>query len=180
MSAAVLGISLPVFVIGPLLQTGFARAWKLFPVSGVGTWMHMVLPAVALSLPFMARFARLSRAGFIEVLNEPFIRTARAKGLRGHTVLLRHALRGGVLPVVSYLGPAIASITTGSLVVERVFAIPGLGREFIESALNRDYTLVMGTVVVYGTLIVLCNLFTDALYGILDPRVRVGGGRNEK
>ncbi|OPZ24831.1 MAG: Oligopeptide transport system permease protein OppB [Lentisphaerae bacterium ADurb.BinA184] len=176
MSAAVLGISLPVFVIGPLLQMGLARTWKLFPVSGLGTWRHLVLPAVALALPFTARIARLTRAGFIEVLNEPFIRTAQAKGLRAHTILLRHALRGGILPVVSYLGPAVASITTGSLVVERVFAIPGLGREFIESALNRDYTLVMGTVIVYGAMIVLCNLATDLLYGVLDPRVRASRG----
>ena len=173
-SVAVLGISLPVFVIGPLLQMLFSRTWQLFPVAGVGTWRHLVLPASALALPFAARFARLARAGFLEVLHEPFIRTARAKGLAERTVLIRHALRGGILPVVSFLGPAIASITTGSLVVERIFGIPGLGREFVESALNRDYTMVMGTVIVYGALIVVCNLFTDLVYAWLDPRVRAG------
>jgi oligopeptide transport system permease protein len=172
MGACVLGISLPVFVMGPLLQAFFARKLGLLPVSGTGTVGHLILPALALSLPFAARFARLTRAGMLEVLGEDFVRTARAKGLSEPTVLLRHAFRGGILPVVSYLGPAVASVTTGSLVVERIFSIPGLGREFVESALNRDYTLVMGTVVVYGTLIILCNLLTDIAYAVLDPRVR--------
>ncbi len=174
MGTAVLGISLPVFVVGPLLQTLFSRHWRLFPVSGVGSARHLVLPALALALPFAARFARLARAGLIETLNEDFIRTARSKGLGEATILCRHAWRGGLLPVVSYLGPAVASVTTGSLVVERVFAIPGLGREFVESALNRDYTLVMGTVIVYGALIIVCNLLTDMAYAALDPRVRDG------
>ncbi len=177
MALAVLGISLPVFVIGPLLQMLFARSIKLFPVAGTGDLWHMVLPAFALGLPFAARFARLTRAGMLEVMNQNFIRTARSKGLRESTVILRHALRGGVLPVVSFLGPAIASITTGSLVVEQIFSIPGLGREFIQSALNRDYTLVLGTVVVYGTMIIFCNMLTDLSYAILDPRVRGGGGK---
>lgn len=175
MGVCVLGISLPVFVVGPLLQAFLARRFTFLPVSGVGTPQHLILPALALALPFAARFARLTRAGMLEVLTEDFIRTARAKGLRETTVILRHALRGGLLPVVSYLGPATASVTTGSLVVERIFAIPGLGREFVESALNRDYMLVMGTVVVYGTMIAMCNLLTDVTYALLDPRVRKGG-----
>ena len=152
--------------------TLFSRKLGWFPVSGTGTPLHLFLPALALALPFAARFARLSRAGMLDILNEDFVRTARSKGLRERTVMLRHALRGGLLPVVSYLGPAIASVTTGSLVVERIFSIPGLGREFVESALSRDYTLVMGTVVVYGVMIVLCNLVTDIAYACLDPRVR--------
>jgi oligopeptide transport system permease protein len=176
MGLAVLGISLPAFVVGPLLQMGFARGLKWFPVAGTGSWEHLVLPAFALGLPFAARFARLTRAGMLDVLSEEFIRTARAKGLTECTVILRHSLRGGMLPVVSFLGPAIASITTGSLVVERIFSIPGLGREFVESALNRDYTLVMGTVIVYGTMIIFCNLLTDLAYAVLDPRVRGAGG----
>jgi oligopeptide transport system permease protein len=175
MGLAVLGISLPAFVVGPLLQMGFARGLKWFPVAGTGSWEHLVLPAFALGLPFAARFARLTRAGMLDVLSEDFIRTARAKGLTECTVILRHSLRGGMLPVVSFLGPAIASITTGSLVVERIFSIPGLGREFVESALNRDYTLVMGTVIVYGTMIIFCNLLTDLAYAVLDPRVRGAG-----
>lgn len=176
MGACVLGISLPVFVIGPILQTILARKLHWLPVSGIGTPRHLILPALALALPFAARFARLTRAGMLEVLGEDFIRTARSKGLSDQAVLLKHAVRGGLLPVVSYLGPAIASVTTGSLVIERIFNIPGLGREFIESALSRDYTLVMGTVVVYGTMIVLCNLLADLVYMILDPRVRGKGG----
>jgi len=172
MGCCVLGISLPVFVLGPLMQLLFARKLGLLPVSGTGTVGHLILPALALSLPFAARFARLTRAGMLEVLGEDFVRTARSKGLRERNVLLRHVFRGGILPVVSYLGPAVASVTTGSLVVERIFTIPGLGREFVESALNRDYMLVMGTVVVYGTMIIVCNLVTDVAYALLDPRVR--------
>lgn len=172
MGICVLGISLPSFVFGPILQAVFSRWFGVLPVSGIGSPLHFVLPALALSLPFAARFARLTRAGMLEVLSEDFVRTARAKGLREQTVLLRHAFRGGLLPVVSYLGPATASVTTGSLVVERIFSIPGLGREFVESALNRDYTLVMGTVIVYGTMIILCNLLADIAYAVMDPRVR--------
>jgi oligopeptide transport system permease protein len=142
-------------------------------VAGYGSVAHLVLPAVTLSLPFAARFARLTRAGMLEVLSEDFIRTARAKGLPDTTVVLRHALPGALVPVVSFLGPAIAAITTGSLVVEKVFNIPGLGREFVESALNRDYTLVMGTTITYGAFIVICNMLSDIAYTILDPRVRV-------
>ncbi|MDT8389421.1 MAG: ABC transporter permease [Lentisphaeria bacterium] len=176
MGACVLGISLPAFVIGPLLQAFFARYLHWFPVSGSGSPKHVVLPALALASPFAARFARLARAGLLEVLSQDFIRTARSKGLRERVVLLRHAVRGGLLPVVGYLGPAIASITTGSLVVEKIFGIPGLGREFVESALSRDYMLVMGTVVVYGGMIVLCNVATDAFHACLDPRMRERNG----
>ena len=172
MALAVLGLSLPVFVLGPLLQLVFARRLGWLPISGVGDIWHLVLPALALALPFAARFARLLRAGLLDTLGENFIRTARAKGLRETTVILRHALRGGCLPLVSYLGPALAAVTTGSLVVEKIFAVPGLGREFIESALNRDYTLVMGTVIVYGGFIIIGNLLTDLAYAALDPRVR--------
>ncbi|MFT5128806.1 MAG: oligopeptide transport system permease protein [Rhodothermales bacterium] len=174
MTVAVLGISLPTFVIGPLLQIFLAMRTQIFPVAqyhGLSSPSYLVLPAVTLALPFAARIARLMRAGMLDVLGQDFVRTARAKGLHEHTVVLRHALRGGILPVISYLGPAIAAITTGSLVVEKIFQIPGLGSEFVESALNRDYFLVIGTVIVYGLFIVLCNLIADLAYGILDPRV---------
>lgn len=173
MGTAVLGISLPTFVFGPLLQLVFAMRLAWFPVAGYGTARHLVLPAVTLALPFAARFARLTRAGMLEVLSQDFVRTARAKGLPERTVVLRHALRGALVPVVSFLGPAIAAITTGSLVVEKVFNIPGLGREFVESALNRDYTLVMGTTITYGTFIVLCNMLADITYTVIDPKVRI-------
>lgn len=175
MGVCVIGISLPAFVIGPLLQAVFARYLGWLPVSGTGSPKHLVLPALALAAPFAARFARLARAGLLEVLSQDFIRTARSKGLRERVVLVRHAIRGGLLPVISYLGPAIASITTGSLVVEKIFGIPGLGREFVESALSRDYMLVMGTVVVYGSMIVLCNLASDVVHACLDPRMREKG-----
>ncbi len=172
MGLAVIGISLPVFVFGPLLQTLFSRVFHILPVSGYeGVSLYLILPAITLGLPFAARFARLTRAGMLDVLSEDFITTARSKGLTERTIILRHALKGALLPVISFLGPAIASITTGSLVVEKIFQIPGLGREFIESALNRDYFMIMGTVILYGTLIVICNLAVDLVYGYLDPRV---------
>ena len=175
MACAMIGISLPTFVIGPLLQLVFAiqRHWlPLAGYDGLESPSFLVLPAITLALPFAARIARLTRAGMLEILNQDFILTARAKGLQSHVVIFRHALRGGILPVVSYLGPAFASIATGSLVVEKIFQLPGLGREFIEGALNRDYTLVMGTVIVYGVLIIVFNLLADIAYGVLDPRVR--------
>ncbi|MBL7114524.1 MAG: ABC transporter permease [Kiritimatiellae bacterium] len=172
MGATVIGISLPAFVFGPLLQLIFSMKLGWLPVAGYGNASQLILPAVTLSLPFAARFARLMRAGMLEILSEDFIRTAHAKGLSEFTIVTRHALRGAILPVISFLGPAIAAITTGSLIVEKIFNIPGLGREFVESALNRDYTLVMGTTLVYGTFIVLCNMLADLSYAALDPRVR--------
>jgi oligopeptide transport system permease protein len=132
----------------------------------------LILPAVVLALPYSSRIARLMRAGMLEVINQDYVRTARAKGLAESTVVLRHALKGGILPVVSYLGPAFAGILTGSLVVERIFAIPGIGREFVESAFARDYTLVLGIVILDGLLLVVFNLIVDIAYGFLDPRIR--------
>jgi len=185
MGVAILGISLPAFVIGPLLQVyaapllhrlcaALGLEWRI-AIAGwesKGLAACLILPAVTLALPFAARIARLTRAGMLEVMSQDFIRVARAKGLRERTVVVRHALRGGLLPVVSYLGPAIAMIMTGSLVVEKIFQIPGMGREFVEGALNRDYTLVLATVIVYGVLIIACNLIVDIAYTLLDPRVR--------
>ena len=132
----------------------------------------LVLPAITLALPFASRIARLMRAGMLEVIGQDYVRTARAKGLSEVTVVLRHALKGGILPVVSYLGPAMAGILTGSLVVERIFAIPGIGREFVEAALSRDYMLILGIVVLDGGLLISFNLLVDVIYGFLDPRIR--------
>ncbi|MCG3133612.1 MAG: Dipeptide transport system permease protein DppB [Planctomycetes bacterium] len=132
----------------------------------------LILPAVTLALPFASRIARLMRAGMLEVIGQDYVRTARAKGLSETTVVVRHALKGGILPVVSYLGPAITGVLTGSLVVEKIFAIPGIGREFVEAALSRDYMLVLGIVVLDGLLLVLFNLAVDVVYGFLDPRIR--------
>lgn len=132
----------------------------------------LILPAVTLALPYGSRIARLMRAGMLEVVGQDYVRTARAKGLSETTVVVRHALKGGILPVVSFLGPAVTGILVGSLVVERIFAIPGLGREFVESALNRDYFLVLGIVILDGALLVTFNLVVDVVYGFLDPRIR--------
>ncbi|MBA3685745.1 MAG: ABC transporter permease [Planctomycetes bacterium] len=172
MLVAMIGLAVPAFVIGPLLAWGFGLRLGWLPVAGYDGWLHLVLPAVTLALPYAARIARLCRAGMLDVINQDFVRTARAKGLSELAVVARHVLRGGLLPVVSYLGPAATDVLTGSLVVEAIFRIPGMGYEFVNGALNRDYTVVMGTVVVYGALLVAFNLLSDLVYGLLDPRVR--------
>jgi oligopeptide transport system permease protein len=173
MIAAMLGICLPAFVVGPLFQMLFGLWLHVLPVAGYsgGDPLFLVLPAVTLALPYAARIARLSRAGILEVLSLDHVRAARAKGLTETAVVLRHVLRGGLLPVVSFLGPAIADVLTGSLVVESIFSIPGIGAEFVTSAFNRDYNVVMGTVVVYGAILIVCNLLSDVIYALFDPRV---------
>lgn len=174
MAFAMAGMSIPVFVVAPLLILLFAVTLGWLPAGGwsSGNARNLVLPVIALALPQIAALARLMRGSMIEVLSAPYIRTARAKGLPLRTVVLRHALRPALMPVLSYLGPAAAGILTGSVVIEQIFGIPGIGRYFVQAALNRDYTLVMGVVVFYGVLIVLFNFIVDLLYGVLDPRVR--------
>lgn len=172
MSVSMVGIAVPNFVIAPILTLIIGLQLQLLPVGGWGRPSHYVLPIVALCLPQIAAIARLTRASMIEVLSSNFVRTARAKGLPIRITITRHAIRAAVLPVVSYLGPAVAGIITGSVVVEQIFSIPGIGRYFVQGSLNRDYTLVMGVTVFYGALIILCNLIADLLYGILDPKVR--------
>jgi oligopeptide transport system permease protein len=171
MTLALGGVSIPNFVLGPLLILVFALQLGWLPVAGWGTWRHLVLPSVTLGFFYTAYVARLSRAGMLEVVFQDFVRTARAKGLGEAVVVVRHALPSAVLPVVSYLGPAAAGALTGSVVVETIFAIPGIGRYFVTSALNRDYTMVLGTVIVYSGLLVVFNLIVDVLYAWLDPRV---------
>ena len=171
MSAAMTGISVPNFVLAPLMVLAFAIYLDWLPSGGLGDWRHFVLPVTALALPQIAYIARLTRGSMIEVLSSPFIRTAHAKGLPPRRILLRHAMRPALLPVVSYLGPATAGVLTGSVVIERIFTLPGLGGYFVNGAFNRDYTLVMGVVVFYGALIILLNLIVDLLYAVLDPRV---------
>ncbi len=175
MSTAMIGISIPNFVMAPLLILVFAILFGLLPAGGwnEGQWMYQVLPVIALALPQIAYIARIMRSSMIDVLHMPFIRTGLSKGLPMRYILLRHGFKPAVLPVVSYLGPAIAGIITGSVVIEQIFGIPGLGRYFIQGALNRDYTLVMGVVIFYGVLIILLNLLVDLLYGWLDPQVRL-------
>ena len=175
MSIAVIGISVPLFVVGPVLQLVFAVRLHWLPLTGWITGRDgikaLILPAITLSFPYFAYIARLSRASLLEVLRSDYIRTARAKGLPENTVIFKHVLKGGLLPVVSYLGPAFSGIITGSIVIEQVFAIPGVGRIFVQSALNRDYTVIMGEVIVYSIILLIMNFVVDLVYGLLDPRI---------
>lgn len=172
MSFAMLGICIPNFVLGPLLVLVFALWLGWLPVAGWQTPGDRVLPALTLGATYAAYVARMTRGSMLEVLSQDFIRTARAKGLSEARVVLRHGLRGGLQPVVAFLGPAAAGLLSGSFVVERIFRIPGLGSEFVDAAFNRDYTMVMGTVLFFATLILLFNLFVDIAQTWLDPRLR--------
>jgi oligopeptide transport system permease protein len=174
MSLAMVGITIPTFVTAPLLTLLLGVYAHLLPVGGWedGRLANIILPITVLALPQIAIVARLTRGSMVEVLRSNFVRTARAKGLSERTVVVRHALRAALLPLVSYLGPATAGLVTGSLVVEQIFQLPGIGRYFILGALNRDYTLVMGVVILYATLIILLNLAADVIYRLLDPKVR--------
>ncbi|MBI2814911.1 MAG: ABC transporter permease subunit [Opitutae bacterium] len=171
-TTGMIGICVPTFVLGPLLVLFFAIHLGWVNASGWYDWTDRVLPALTLGFVYAAYIMRLTRGGMLEVLNQDYIRTARAKGASEARVVLRHALRGGLLPVVSFLGPAIAGILTGSFVIETIFQIPGLGREFVNSAFNRDYTLVLGTVMLYAALLVLCNLAADVVQVWLNPKLK--------
>ncbi len=171
--AATGGIALPNFVIAGFLIILFVFLIPLFPVAGWGTIQHMMLPGFCLGLVFAAYIARLTRTGMLETLSQDHIRTAHAKGLAPRHVVLRHALKGGLLPVVSYLGPATAGILTGSLVIERIFNIPGMGSHFVNSATNRDYTLAMGVTILYTVLVYALNTIVDLAYTLLDPRIKL-------
>jgi oligopeptide transport system permease protein len=168
---AIVGISLPSFVIGSALLMLLAVKLKLFPVGGWGGLSFVALPALTLSLPFAAYISRLVRFGMIEEMGADYIRTARAKGLTRARVALRHALKNAFRPVLSYLGPATAVALTGSFVVEKVFAVPGVGQHFVDGVLGQDITLVMGVVLVYSTLMVVFNLVVDVMYRFVDPRI---------
>jgi oligopeptide transport system permease protein len=171
MVLALAGVCIPNFVLGPTLIILFAFALGWLPVGGWGSLPQIVLPAITLGAIRAAYIARLTRTGMLEVLGQDYVRTARAKGLGERVVVMRHALKVAILPVVSYLGPAMASIMVGSVVVEQIFHVPGLGTFFVQSALNRDYTLAMGSVLFYSTLLILLNLVVDVAYTYLDPRV---------
>ena len=174
MSIAVVGIAIPTFVVLPFLWLLFGVFLHWLPVAGwePGSIRHLALPVIALALPPLAYIARLTRASMLEVLRSHYIRTAFAKGLPLHTLILRHALSPALMPVASYLVPAVASIMTGSLVVESIAGLPGIGRYLVQGALNRDYTLVLGMVIIYSTLLIGMGLLVDVLYAWLDPRVR--------
>ena len=175
MSLAVIGISVPLFVIGPLLKLYLSLKHDWLPTSGwLGErngWVVLIMPVATLCLPYLASIARLTRASVLDILRADFIRTARAKGLSETVVMLKHVLKGAMLPVVSYIGPTFAMILTGTVVVETIFTIPGMGRFYIQAAFNRDYTLILGDVIVLSILMLIMNFFVDILYGFLDPRI---------
>ncbi len=174
MAIAMTGVAIPTFVTAPLLTLFFGLYLGWLPLSGWnnGQFAHIILPVVALTLPTIAGIARITRGSMLESLSADYVRTARAKGLPEWRVIARHVLRPACMPVVSYLGPAIAGAMTGSVVIETIFGLPGIGRAFVEGALNRDYSLILGIVIIYASLIILLNLLADIIYGYLDPRVR--------
>lgn len=172
MTVAVFGVSVPNIVLGPLLIVVFALTLKWLPVAGWGTPERMVMPVIALGTGSSAVIARLTRASMLQVIREDYIRTARAKGLSERTVMVRHALKNAFIPVATVLGPMFAALVTGTFVVERIFAIPGMGKYFITSITNRDYPVVMGTILLYAVFLVLANLVVDITYAFLDPRIR--------
>ena len=173
-ATATAGSTIPTFVIAPLIQLLFGLTWHLLPIGGWnnGALLNTIGPVITLALPQLATVARLMRGSMIESLHADHIRTARAMGLSDYAVVVRHAMRGALLPIISYAGPAAAGLLTGSIIVETIFQIPGVGRYFIDAALNRDYTLVMGTVVMIAVFTIVFNLIVDLLYAVVDPRVR--------
>lgn len=173
MIVATLGLSVPSFILAACLQYGFAMKWHLLPVARWGTFAQSILPSISLAALPAAFIARLIRANLVEVLQLDYIKMARAKGISNSIILVRHALRNALLPVVSYFGPLIANVLTGSFVVEQIFGIPGLGQWFVTSITNRDYTVIMGTTVFYSIILLLAVFFMDLVYGWLDPRIQL-------
>ncbi len=173
MGVAIIGVSIPIIIMAPLLQYFFGVQWGILPVSGWGTLAHMIMPAFALGFAQSAIMARLTRASLLQVLGEDYIRTARAKGLSEQKVVLVHALKNALIPVVTIIGPLFAALVTGTFVTETFFSVPGMGRYFVTSVTNRDFTVVMGTILLYAVFLVLANLFVDVVYAWLDPRIRL-------
>jgi ABC-type dipeptide/oligopeptide/nickel transport system permease component len=172
MGFAIMGVSVPVIITAPILQYIFAVQYKVVPVTGWGTLQHMILPAIALGFVNSALLARLTRASLLQVMNEDYIRTARAKGLSERWVIIGHALKNGMIPVVTIIGPLFAALVTGTFVVETVFGIPGMGRYFVTSITDRDYPVIMGTILLYAIFLVIANMLVDLTYAWLDPRIR--------
>ena len=172
MSVAMVGICLPTFVIGPLLALVFGLWLGWLPVSGWFEWKDRILPALTLGLFYAAYIARMTRGGMLEILGMDYVRTARAKGLKELLVVFKHALRGGIMPVVSFFGPALAGVVSGSFVVETIFQVPGMGRHFVQAALNRDHSLILTTVLFYAILIIIANILVDIIQVILNPKLR--------
>jgi oligopeptide transport system permease protein len=173
MFLATLGITIPSFVMSALLIYVFASKLHILPTTGFSSWKHLIMPAIALAASSTSFITRLTRSKLIDVLKSDYIRTAKAKGLSGRTVIFKHALRNSLIPVITYLGPLIAGILTGSFVVESIFAIPGLGSEFVSTVTNRDYSALLGVLVFYSTIIVVCNILVDIMYVVVDPRIKL-------
>lgn len=176
MFVAIAGVSVPAMTLGPLLIWGVALKLDLLPVARWGTWQQAILPSLTLGLGHAAIIARLTRASMLQVIHQDYIRTARSKGLRERRVMVKHALRNALIPVVTVLGPLFAALVTGSMVVEQIFAIPGLGRYFVDSVSGRDYPVIMGTTLLFAFLLVLSNLVVDLSYSLIDPRIRLDQG----
>ncbi|MBO2943220.1 ABC transporter permease [Paenibacillus sp. F411] len=177
MILSVLGIAVPSFVLASLLQYVLAEKAGLFNVMGFDGPLDYVLPVIALSAQPVAFIARLTRSSMLEVLHSDYIKTARAKGLNGLAIMLRHVIRNGILPVVTYVGPMTANVITGSVVIEQIFGIGGIGKQFVDSITNRDYTVIMGITIFYGILLMLARFMTDIAYGLIDPRIKLSSGK---
>lgn len=179
MVIAVIGISVPSFVLAAVLQFVFADKLNWLPVARFASFKYTILPTVALGATPLAFIARLMRSSMLEVLNQDYIKTAKAKGLKQRVITYRHAIRNAIMPVVSYMGPLLSAILTGSFVIEQIFGIPGLGSEFVTSIQNRDYSEIMGVTVFYSVLLLVSILIMDIIYGFIDPRIKITGGRSE-
>lgn len=175
MIIAVLGISVPSFIMATILQYIFAIKLQALPIAKFDSFAHTILPALALATTPLAFIARLMRSSMLDVLSSDYIKTAKAKGLSNRVVTYRHAIRNAIMPVVSYMGPLVVGILTGSFIIEKIFAIPGLGNEFVESVTNRDYTVIMGTTVFFGVLLLVSILIVDIIYSLIDPRIKLTG-----
>jgi len=172
---AIIGVSVPSFVIAALLQYFIGVKLELLPVALWGTWQHTVMPSFALSLGMTAYFARMMRASMLDVINQDYTRTAKAKGLSYFQIIWRHTMRNAMLPIITILGPLVVGIITGTIVIERIFAIPGLGKYYVESIYKNDYSITLGLTIFYSSMLVVAIFVVDLLYGIVDPRIRIGG-----
>lgn len=173
MALAVLGVAVPSFIMAPLLINFFAIKLTIFPVATWGTWMHTVLPSLALAFGPVAVITRYMRASMIEVMNQNYIRTAEAKGIPTFLIVIRHGIRNAILPVVTFLGPLIASLITGTFVVEKIFAIPGIGKYFVDGIFNRDYPVILGTTIFYSAILIVTIFLIDIAYTLIDPRIKL-------
>jgi peptide/nickel transport system permease protein len=176
MFIAILGISVPSFILAPLLIKYFSVKWGLLPVASWGTWKHSILPTIALCLSPIAIITRFVRTSMLEILNQNYIKTAEAKGLSTVEVVVKHGIRNALIPVISFIGPLFASVITGTFVVEKIFAIPGLGKYFVDSIFNRDYPVILGTTIFYSFILILTLFMIDLSYRLIDPRIKLGSG----